>query len=243
MFKIALSFVATIALSVIANAKDYSTITKDISEKGSKQTITYDQLEKGSVLAASTINKLVIDEVMYSACGASEEPGAEYEYEATASLVELNKSKYVTYEVSFSYFCGGAHPDAGSYIVVFDAKDGEKLDLDKEVPLQNFSLTSEEDSEKYRMEMAAILVDNMPKELKSFDGEDCFNGADRGSAIEQITYLNPGIHGIGKDLKVVVGISPPYVAQACAFNYEIGFEKVEKYLAPNSKIRKWVTEK
>jgi len=216
-----------------------TTVEEDISETNSTQKITWDRLADVGSDALSKINTAVRADLVESACGASDEPDRSYDYDATAKVIELN-NKYVAYTVTSSSYCGGAHPNYGTYHLSFDAKTGEKLDLSKEVPLQNYDGDNVDwdARDKYQQELAQIIFDQAKATgSTAIKDTECYEDMTDAEVVEQIKSFWPSISGLAPGNKVMTSTSPPHVATPCQFDLAVPLEAVEKYLAPNSKIK------
>lgn len=215
-----------------------TTVEEDISETNSTQKITWDRLADVGSDSLAKINSAVRADLVESACGASDEPDRSYDYEATAQVIELN-NKYVAYKVTSSSYCGGAHPNYGTYHLTFDAKTGEQLDLGKEVPLQNFDGDVDWDArDKYQQELAQIIFDEAKASgSTAIKDTGCFEDITDAEVVQQIKEFWPAISGLAPGNKVMTSISPPHVATPCQFDLPVDLSAVEKYLAPDSKIK------
>lgn len=229
-----------VAFAAISPASQAPTtkVEEDISEKNSTQKIAWDKLADSAAPAAAAINADLRASLVESACGASDEPDRSYDYDASASAIEIN-GNYVAYKISVSSYCGGAHPNYGTYHETYDAKTGEKLDLAKEVPMQNYDGDVDWAArEKYQQELAEIMFrEATASGSTALKDTECFEGMSDADAIQQIKDFWPSISGLGQNNKVITSISPPHVATPCQFDLPVSLDSVEKFLAPNSKIK------
>ncbi|MCC2679773.1 MAG: hypothetical protein K0R29_2349 [Pseudobdellovibrio sp.] len=216
-----------------------TTVEEDISETNSTQKITWDRLADVGSSALAKVNATVRADLVESACGASEEPDRSYDYDATAKVIELN-DKYIAYTVTSSSYCGGAHPNYGTYHLTFDAKTGEKLDLGKEVPLQNYDGDNVDwdARDKYQQELAEIMLrEAKASNSTAIKDTECYEDLSDAEVVEQIKSFWPSISGLAPGNKVMTSTSPPHVATPCQFDLPVPLEAVEKFLAPDSKIK------
>lgn len=244
MFTRLLGLLSAVSFSMsIATAADFQRVKENISGTNSDQTIEYDALNEGAVPSAKLINSKLKSDLVEKNCGISDE--SNNTYEAEASLVVLTKDKYVTFNVLSEKYCGGLYPEALSYYSVFDSVTGEKIDFNKEVPVQNSSGDSVDWTARgtYQNELAAVIFNAIPADSETLDVEGCFGGLSKEETIQQIALYSPAVLAIVKNKKIVLGIDPPHVAAFCKFEVTVGFEKVAKYFAPKSKVRKWAKQK
>jgi len=234
---------ASVSLAVsVVFAANTSRIEEDISQKNSTQKISWDQLQPGAVPSAETINAALRTELIDSSCGASDDADQSYDYEASANAVEIN-GNYVAYQISYDSYCGGAHPDAGTYNLTYNSKTGAKVDMDKEVPLQDASSDKVDWNahDKYQHDLAEVML-SFIKDSKSdvLKDTECFDSLSDADTIDQIVNFWPTISGLGPDKKVITSISPPHAAAPCQFDLAVPLSAVDKFVAPNSEIREWL---
>ena len=174
---------AAIARSLAPPTANSTKVEEDISEKNSTQKITWDKLADRAVPAAAAINQALRAELVDQACGASDEPDRSYDYEATATVTEVNEN-YVSYTVYASSYCGGAHPNHGTYHDTFNSKTGEQLEFDKEVPRQNTDGANVDwDAfEKYQRELAETMF----SEIKSSNSQVLVEAHAKGSRQQRL---------------------------------------------------------
>lgn len=236
----AVTTISAVAFAVIPPASQSQTtkVEEDISETNSTQKITWDKLEASAAPAAAAINASLRASLVESACGASEEPDRSYDYDASATAIEINEN-YVAYQITASSYCGGAHPNYGTYHETYDAKSGEKLDMGMEVPMQNYDGDVDWAArEKYQQELAEIMFrEAKASNSTALKDTECFEDMSDADVIQQIKDFWPSISGLGPDKKVITSISPPHVATPCQFDLPVSLSSVEKFLAPNSKIK------
>lgn len=231
------TFAATVALAATPTTK----VEEDISEKNSTQKITWDKLADDAAPAAAAINAKLRAELVEQACGASDEPDRSYDYEATATTTDVN-ANYVAYSISVSSYCGGAHPNYGTYHQTYDAKTGEALDLDKEVPRQSTDGDNVDwdAHDKYQQELAEVmLAEAKASNSTALKDTQCFEDMSDADVVQQIKDFWPSISGVSNG-KVITSISPPHVATPCQFDLPVSVQAVDKFLAPDGKIKQWL---
>lgn len=244
---LAITAVATITSQVALAAAEptpplapVTRVEEDISEKGSTQKISWDRLAAFSP-APEAINQAVRADLVENACGPSEDDDRSYDYEATAENTSLNPD-YVSYKVTYSSYCGGAHPNYGTYHLTFNAKTGAKVDFDKEVPRQDASGDNVDwdARNKYQRELAEVMFQQAKAtNSTALNDTECYEGSDE-EIIQQILDFYPSISGLGPDKKVITSTSPPHVATPCQFDLPVSLQSVEKFLAPDSVIKQWL---
>lgn len=230
-----------------ASADQFKTVSKDISSTNYIASISYPQLLNPSVPAYKKINKNVVTNLTESGCDAEYAAESEntQDYYGSARIVALNQL-YVGFEVTHSSYCGGAHPNYGTYHLTFDAQTGKEVDMHNEVPAQNFDGDINWDEfGKYQEELAEIIYKNMDLVKMDYSDEgfesDCLSSEDgKTAAIEQIVMLFPTISGLAKDKKVIIGTSPAHVATVCAFSIRVPFSEVKKYFKKDGKVAQWL---
>ncbi len=216
-------------------------VEEDISEKGSTQKISWDRLAAFDP-ATKAINDAVRADLVENSCGPSDDADRSYDYEGTAENTELN-SNYISYKVTVSSYCGGAHPNYGTYHLTFNAKTGAKLDINKEVPRQNTDGDNVDwdAREKYQRELAEVMLQEAKaSNSTAIKDTECYEGLTDAEVVEQILQFYPAISGLGPDKKVITSTSPPHVATPCQFDLPVPLSAVEKFLAPDSVIKEWL---
>ena len=232
-------------LSITAQAKSYQTISEDVSEKRSKQTISYEILDTASSPAAEAINKAIKESMMQGLCGASEdEEFSEYYADMNAKISEEN-SNYVSVAASYDTYCGGAHPNYGMYYLTFNVQSGQVVDMDVEVPAQKYN-DDYDAHEKFQIKLAEIMAANIEKndpQLKDEKFQCLVDAKDSSESIaEFIKDMYPTLAGLGKDNSIIATISPPHAMAACTFDLSLSLKEVDSLVAPASVIRNWLTK-
>lgn len=227
----------------VAQAKNYQTIKEDVSEFRSQQSISYEVLESSSAPAAEVINKAVKENLLLGLCGASEDQEfPEYTYEASAKIIEEN-SNYIGIEVTHDSYCGGAHPNYGVYHLTYNAKTGQAVDMDVEVPQQKYN-DDYVAHEKYQATLAKKMAAHIKKidpDLKDESFQCLVDARDNNESVaEFIANMYPTLAGLGKNNSLIATISPPHAMTACVFQLEMSLSEVESLLAPKSIIKSWL---
>ena len=214
----------------------------------------YPQLLPQSVVSSYEIINKQIEEMALQGCGASAEEIKQeieefygkdsqisYDSSINAKIVGLNPN-YVGVEANSSSFCGGAHPNYGTYYLTFDSKTGEYISFDTEVPLQNSFDKDWEKFQAFQKELAKIIYKNIApqiaKDAESYNG--CYSEQSKQEVLESLEMFYPMISGYAANKKVVLTINPPHVATPCALSVRVPFSQVEKFFAPNAKAKQWL---
>jgi hypothetical protein len=235
--------VATVlSTSVSLGADKYKMVTEDISEKKSAQTIEYFVINEGAVPAAKVINAKIREDLVFMACGASEDPDRSYDYNATASVISIN-SQYVSYSVSSDSDCGGAHPNYTIYFSVYNSITGELINMSKEVPAQDLSSDNPDyvTHEKFQKDLATVMLATIKKTNSTvLTDTACFEDMTDEQTVAEIAMFWPAISGITDDKKIITTISPPHAATPCRFELPVEISDVKKFFAPTSIVLKWL---
>lgn len=232
-----------------AFAEQFKTVTKDYSSKNYDSTFKYPVLLQNSVAkAADKINKNFLQSLIDKGCGGDEEPTAEisFNYDISSRIVALNAS-YVGYEVSYDDYCGGAHPNNGTYNVTYNAVSGEEINMDQEVPVQSYDNISNPNGsfDKYQEELAKIMYANLKTATLDMTDEssleDCLGLKDgKKAVIDQLVTMFPMISGLAKNKEVIIRTYPAHVMAICGLSVRVPFSKVEKYFKKDSVVRPWL---
>lgn len=232
--------IALLAASVTVNAASYTITTEDHSSKNYTAKIAYPVLQHGVVPASGIITTLIRTHLLDSGCGAEDAAESEtgYDYDARAGVVALNPV-YVGYEVAASSYCGGAHPNHGTYNVTYDSVTGAPVDLEVEIPLQNVEKTSRKSRAAYLKQLARIVYDAMIANPRLDVGE-CYKGRARTEVLEELESFYPEISGLARNKQVVIRTNPPHVATPCALAVRVPYAKVSTFIKPASKLHSWL---
>jgi hypothetical protein len=229
---------AIISLSQMAHAIDVVIAKETINTNNFNSELEYPVLGFGSVDGYSVINKQVRS-LASEGCSAEDAIDASNSFyqEATTKLLTLNQN-YVSYETSASEYCGGAHPNHYTVIATYDAKTGEALDMNKEVPRQSWEGENVDwkDRAAFEKDIAALIAYNSDV---TADENGCFEGS-QAEIIEQISSHSPTIAGLAADKKVILKTSPSHAQTACALSLEVPYELVQIYIKADSKIHTWL---
>jgi hypothetical protein len=241
MKKATLALLGLTTLISSAYADQFKTIKEDISLTNYEANISYPTFFSNSIPAYSTINKNIRDGLIQYGCATSEEELADddraaslgYYYDASAKVVGLNR-RYVGLEITYSDYCGGAHPNYGTYNLTFDSKTGESVMVREEIPLQN---VYSDESEAYRAELAEIMYNEMKRQGKK---SECYDDLSKSEAIENMTWDYPSISGLARFKKVIIRTSPAHANAVCGTSVRVSYNKVKKYIKSGSILHKWL---
>lgn len=231
---IALSL-ATVSTATIASP--WKIITEDASFgiENYEAKIQYPKIKRVSwVWASKTISKNIKANLMEYGCLGEGETVDEYgasgmDYEATAAIIGLNKN-YVGIKVNFNSYCGGAHPNHGTYFLSYNSMTGEEIKMDEEVPGNNYdNLQREEVS----LALAEIILDN-----SDMDSE-CLAGENREENIREIAdFQSPKISGIAKDKMVVISTNVAHAMKPCEVSLRVPYSSVKSFIKSGSILHK-----
>jgi hypothetical protein len=245
----------TIFTSQLAWAASFKSEVVELEEKGVYSVYAkYPQIFSTSVVAAYKSINDHIKVIATENCSGTvddikqeiedlygKDAGISYYSSITARVVGLNQN-YVGVEFTSSSFCGGAHPNYATYYFTYDAKTGEVVSFEEEIPVQNISSNEFDKFSAYQKELALLIYNEIQPEIaKNPDAfEGCYSGVTKEEAVETLEMFFPMISGYAANKQVVLTVSPPHAATPCAFSLRVPFSKVEKYFAPNAKARLWL---
>jgi uncharacterized protein YecT (DUF1311 family) len=152
----------------------------------------------------------------------------DYEMETTPEVIWDTTSIY-SVVVRENDFCGGAHPNAGSFSNTFDATTGEAYSPDQlyaiRKPLKPTSVGEKGDFED---DVGDAIVDALIDARKPFkDDDDCLlRIKEAGAADSAITYANLAL---GKDGMYLFAL-PPHVLLACYEDIVLPYSQLAPYL-------------
>lgn len=244
MIRNILLFSLVFGISIQVNASSIQNVSEDLSEPGLDFKLSYQKVTAKVVTARDVINKSLRDKFIEIACSASDalEENTVYDTQIVAKAVAVNKN-YVGFEVSGSEYCGGAHPSHFIFHLTYDAKTGEEVEMDKEVPRQAVGdITDWEDREKLQMELAEVIYKNLANATDQDMDNDCYS-LELDSAtdiIDGIAMYSPSISGLSKNKKVILQTSPPHAAFACALTVVVDYSRVKKFITPTGKLSQWL---
>lgn len=229
--------------SAAAAADQFKTVTENLSSKNYESSIDYPVFFENSIPAYAKINETLKAQLKEYGCAPEDAAESEmtYDYTAVARVIGLNKN-YVGIEVSSSSFCGGAHPNYGTYGMTFDSNTGELVDIEQEIPQQHYGDdTTPEEYDLYQNKLATLIYNNL-KAAAFFEGEDagCFDGLSKEETISEIAMMWPYVSGLAKDKKVVLRTSPAHVMAVCELSVRVPYDDVKNLIAPKSKLHKWL---
>ncbi len=127
--------------------------------------------------------------------------------------VTMRGPRYLSYLVSDSLFCGGAHPDAASFALVYDLTTGNPVDWARLLPkpvVETSSLDSSADGAKIGVvgsrTLSALYVAGLGKDLDA-DCKEALTSAD----LNFILWPDAKTKGLAMQT-----VSLPHAMQACA---------------------------
>ncbi len=245
----------SVFVSITSHADSFKTVLNEEKVEGVYELYaSYPQLLPESAAPAYNVISKQIEEMATEGCGLSADEvkkeieefyGADaqisYYASVSARIVGLNKN-YVGVEATTSSYCGGAHPNYGTYYMTFDSKTGEQVLLDSEIPVQDLSGDNWDKFHAYQKELAQIIYKNIGSEIaKDADAySGCYSGQTKQEVLESLESFFPLISGYAANKTVVLTVNPPHVATPCALSVRVPFAEVEKYFAPNAKAKKWL---
>ena len=237
-----LLLLATVSISgVLAHADSSKMIDEKIGPAGTDQTIHYQLLSAEASPAAAAINAAIRKSLLDGSCEVQDNDPNQLYYDATAQIREAN-ANYVSFEIATDEYCGGAHPNTGTYYIVSDARTGEQIDMNKEVPAQDLSGSNPDFSalDRYQKALAKKMVAALKASGSSELNENsCLEGLSMKEKVNEIASMFPTLAGLSKG-KIIATISPAHVAAACTFEIEMSLKQVNEFIRPDSVIRSWL---
>lgn len=229
-------FIIAIA-GTLASADQYKTIKSESKTDKYEYAVSYPQLLPGSVPAYAAISAQIRSHITEGDCGGQpDQEGASYYYSAEATVVALNAT-YVGVAVRTNDYCGGAHPNNGTYYLTYDARNGAELSIEREFGFKHYN-DPEYDFEKMearRKLLAELLVERIP----AGDAKECYEGT-RAEKLETLSNFYPVVHGLAKNKTVVLGVQPPHVASVCAFEVRLNYAEIQHLLDRGSYLHRWL---
>lgn len=145
--------------------------------------------------------------------------------------VTMRGPRYLSYLVSDSLFCGGAHPDASSFALVYDLTTGVPVDWAKLLPrpvVERASLDTAADGTRIGVvgskTLTALYVAGLGKDVDA-SCKEALGDAD----LNFVLWLDAEARALAMQTN-----SLPHSAQACADIVKIGLPKLrELRVAPN----------
>ncbi len=147
--------------------------------------------------------------------------------------VTMRGPRYLSYLVSDSVYCGGAHPDASSFALVYDLTTGNPVDWAKLLPkpiVETSSLDTAEDGAKIGVvgskKLSALYVEGLGTGLDP----DCKEALTSGD-LNFVLWPDAKAKGLAMQT-----ISLPHAMQACADVVTIPTTKLREFGADKSLI-------
>lgn len=147
--------------------------------------------------------------------------------------VTMAGPRYLSYLVSDSVYCGGAHPDASSFALVYDLTTGAPVDWAKLLPkpiVEQATLDNAADGTRIGVvaskALSAAYVAGLGKDVDP-DCKDALSGVD----LNFVLWLDAKAKGLSMQT-----ISLPHAAQACADTVTIGVAELREWRAAPSLI-------
>lgn len=220
-------------LTATASADQFKTVKYDDSAPNYISEITIQQLLPGTVVAAyQVINQELLADIRSYGCSSEDalEMEMTFDYTVDARIIGLNKN-YVSYELSESSYCGGAHPNYTTYYKTFNAKTGQVVDMSAE-QVFDFENMDFDLHEKYKQELAQVMYQYGQKELLE---TGCYEGT-KEEMLETIGFFYPYIAGLAANKQVVLAVSVSHVAAPCAVSIRVPVAAVSSFFKKNSEI-------
>lgn len=197
-------------------------------------------LQKATLdIAAAKINQNFINHLATASCTPEDAKGSTLNlyYDASAEIVDINNN-YVSYKVTYDDFCGGMHPNNGTYYKTYNSVTGEEISMNEAVPAQNFDKDDFDwqQLEAYQAELAELMLQNLDKNSAVY--KDCYS--EESDMPMLIADFFPTIAGLGKNQTIILKTSPPHVASICEFSVEVPYSAVEKYFSSDSIVKEWM---
>ncbi len=147
--------------------------------------------------------------------------------------VTMRGPRYLSYLVSDSVYCGGAHPDSSSFALVYDLTTGNPVDWGKLLPkpiVETSSLDTAEDGAKIGVvgskKLSAFYVEGLGKSLDP----DCKEALTTGD-LNFVLWPDAKAKGLAMQT-----VSLPRAMQACADVVAIPTTKLREFGAAQSLI-------
>jgi hypothetical protein len=139
--------------------------------------------------------------------------------------VTMRGPRYLSYLVSDSLFCGGAHPDASSFALVYDLTTGAPVDWAKLLPkpiVERASLDNSADGAKIGVVASKMLTALYIAGLDK-DADPSCKGALSDTDLSFVLWLDKQAKGLAMQT-----VSLPHALQACADVVTIGLPKLRE---------------
>ena len=238
-----IKYITILTLSILlgnsAIADQFKTVSIDQESDDYSFHISYPEFFSNSAPAFRKINQQVKDMLVEYGCGEGPEQGQPgFYYEAHARVVGLNR-RYIGLEIGMSMYCGGAHPNHGTYNMTYDAKTGEPLHIGSEFGLFPWDHPERNDGkvEAIHKKFAVIIAKQIDS---STDEKGCYADMSQAEIVEMFEMWYPGPSGLARGKQVVLSISPPHVAGACQISVRVNYNQVKHLLSKNSFLHRWL---
>lgn len=197
------------------------------------------ELPKESVPAGEIINAALKRVVLESGCDREEAKASSigFYHEAWGEAVAVNPA-YVSFEIRYSVFCGGAHPSHGLYYELFDSQTGERVRINHQIADQDFEREDfdYDQLEIYQRSLAKVFVQYADPNDETF--RQCYEeGSEVGG---EVAADFPTIKGLGPARTVFITTSPAHVNQVCQMSVAVPFSEVSGFFAAESVVHRWM---
>jgi hypothetical protein len=153
--------------------------------------------------------------------------------------VALYSKRILSVSASVYYYCGGAHPDGGAENLNLDLSTGKNLNIEdvyRFVPIpeglkidpSNSSASYSQYQETRGAAIKKLILDQFGTFTKGID-QECSSAYDD----ETFVYFSWYLTAKG----VMIESAFPHVAAACDNQFELPYDTVTRYLAPNSPLK------
>jgi hypothetical protein len=168
-----------------------------------------------------------------------------FDYESgmeTTNALEFVGANFISIGTSDNYYCGGAHPDFGSYGILIELKSGKSYDIDEVLafdvipPQYRWGDSDEAFSAlaKYRKEHFAPMIKKLVFESQRWDLNEKVDPDDCDYSDEEVWDF-PSWYATKKG----IAITPIFarVMRCCEESFVIPYNLLEKYKNPNFPYR------
>ncbi len=200
-----------------------------------KSKIIFLRLERQS----KTVNNALIDEhyrIASESLDCLSSVNADFSHTPT---VALYSKRILSVSARVDYYCGGAHPDGGSENLNLDLETGKVLEIEdvyRFIPVpEGLKIDPNNSSEAYSQYLEArgaavkkLILDQFGSFTKGIDKECSDAYTD-----ETFSYFSWYLTTKG----LVIESAFPHVAAACDNDFELPYNTLEAYLAPNSPLK------
>ena len=221
-----------------AMANSFRTVRKSHVTPRYDYSVEYPLLLNGSTPGYQAINTHLKLNVIENGCDVDQgSKQIQYNYNVTVKVVALN-SGYVGFRVEYDNYCGGAHPNYGTYFMTYEASTGKYLEIEREFGFKDPESADYDGQadEVRRHLLAEMMVAKVPRDLLD---NDCFTY--NGQPVADGIALNyPYVAGLANRKRVIMAISPPHVASICYFDAVFSYDEVKNLIDPGSYLHGWL---